>query len=221
MRGLRSTPIAARVLASIVLVSGFASACSTDDGREMKPPSDAQIASTQTTTTVAAETTLAVLDGGDGAPIDTTVDGGTGVVLTITAPWSDGDVIPDEFRCAGPDASPEISWTGVPSEAKSLALVLVDEDAPDYTHWVVANIDPSTTALLAGSVDPNAVQATNSAGSIGFSGPCPPEGETHAYSLSLYALNQVLEVQNGDDGAAMQDAIYAAAIEAAAVTFTA
>ena len=216
MRGLRSAPIAALLLCSLVL-----SACSTDDGRNMKAPSADQIASTQTTTTLAADTTLAVLDGGEGAPIDTTVDGGTGVVLTLTAPWSDGDTIPDAFRCAGPEASPEVSWTGVPAEAKSLALVLVDEDAPEYTHWVVANIDPATSALLAGSVDPNAVQATNSAGSIGFSGPCPPEGETHAYSLSLYALDQVLEVQNGDDGAAMQDAIYAAAIEAAAVTFTA
>lgn len=217
MRGLRFAPIFA-----VAVVFGVAtSACSTDDGRDMQAPSDAQIASAQATTTLAAETTLAVLDDSGGAPIDTTVDGGGSVVLTVTAPWADGDTVPDAFRCAGPEASPEISWTGVPAEAKSLALVLVDEDAPDYTHWVVANIDPATSALLAGSVDPNAVQAKNSADSIGFSGPCPPEGETHAYSLSLYALDQVLEVQNGDDGAAMQDAIYAAAIEAAAVTFTA
>jgi Raf kinase inhibitor-like YbhB/YbcL family protein len=202
-------------LASVAI----ASACSTDDGRDMKQPSVAQIASTQTTTTLATDTTLAALE--DGAPLDTTVDGDPAVVLTVTAPWADGDTIPEAYRCAGPEASPEISWTGVPADAKSLALVLVDEDAPEYTHWVVANIDPATSALLAGSVDPNAVQATNSAGTIGFSGPCPPEGETHAYSLSLYALDQVLEVQNGDDGAAMQDAIYAAAIEAAAVTFTA
>jgi len=214
MRGLRFTPIVALV---VVLGIG-ASACGTDDGREMQQPSDAQIASAQTTTTFAAETTLGGLDG---APIDTTVDGGGSVVLTVTAPWADGDTIPDAFRCAGPEASPEVSWTGVPAEAKSLALVLVDEDAPDYTHWVVANIDPATSTLLGGSVDPNAVQAQNSAGSIGFSGPCPPEGQTHAYSLSLYALDQVLEVQNGDDGTAMQNAIYAAAIEAAAVTFTA
>lgn len=217
MRGLRFAPIVALLL----LVGFVVTAGDSDDGREMKPPSDAQIASTQTTTTLAADTTLAVLDGSDGAPIDTTVDGGSAVVLTVTAPWADGETIPDAFRCAGPEASPEISWTGVPAEAKSLALVLVDEDAPEYVHWVVANIDPATSALLAGSVDPNAVQAMNSAGSIGFSGPCPPEGETHAYSLSLYALDQVLEVQNGDDGAAMQDAIYSAAIEAAAVTFTA
>ncbi len=187
----------------------------------MKPPTEAQIASSLTTTTIAPETTLAVLDGGDSASLDTTVDDGSSNVLTLTAPWADGETIPATYRCVGPEASPEISWTGVPEGTKSLALVLIDEDAPDYTHWVVANIDPSTTALLAGSVDPNAVQAKNSAGTVGYSGPCPPEGESHAYSLSLYALDQVLEVQNGDDGAAMQDAIYAAAIEAAAVTFTA
>jgi Raf kinase inhibitor-like YbhB/YbcL family protein len=214
MRGSRTAPLAAFLVATVIV----AAACSTDDGRDMKQPSVAQIASTQTTTTLATDTTLTALDD---APLETTVDGGAAVVLTVTAPWADGDTIPDAYRCAGPEASPEVSWTGVPADAKSLALVLVDEDAPEYTHWVVANIDPATSALLAGSVDPNAVQATNAAGSIGFSGPCPPEGETHAYSLSLYALDQVLEVQNGDDGAAMQDAIYAAAIEAAAVTFNA
>ena len=209
-----------RILAAFVCVAAMP-ACSTDDGRDMKAPSAAQIASTQTTTTLAAETTLADGASVDTAPLDTTVDGGATVVLTLTAPWSDGDTIPDKFRCAGPEASPEISWTGVPADAKSLALVLIDEDAPEYIHWVVANIDPSTTALLAGSIDPNAVQAKNSSGSVGFAGPCPPAGATHDYSLSLYALDQVLEVQNGDDGAAMQDAIYAAAIEAAAVTFSA
>ena len=195
-------------------------ACSTDDGRDMKEPSAAQIASTLTTTTLAEQTTVAA-DAGDGGPIETTVDGGTSTVLTLTAPWADGDLLPEQYRCVGAEASPEISWTGVPEGTKSLALVLIDEDAPEYVHWIVANIDPSTTGFLAGSVDPNAVQAENSAGAIGFAAPCPPSGETHAYSLTLYALDQVLEVQNGDNGAAMQDAVYAAAIEAAAVTFTA
>lgn len=210
-----------RPIVFVLFSAALLTACSTDDGREMKPPSDAQIASSLTTTTLAPETTLAVLDGGESATFDTTLDDGSSSILTLTAPWADGEAIPARYRCVGPEASPEISWTGVPEGTRSLALVLIDEDAPDDTLWVVANIDPSTTSLLAGSVDPNAVQAKNSAGTIGFSGPCPPEGETHAYSLSLYALDQVLEVQNGDDGATMEDAIYAAAIEAAAVTFTA
>jgi len=204
----------------MIVCTAVVAACSTDDGREMKPPSAAQVASAQTTTTNAVAATVTASDGADAA-LDTTGDDGATIVLTLSAPWADGQTLPDQFRCAGPESSPEISWTGVPAEAKSLALVLIDEDAPDYVHWVVANIDPSTTSLLAGSVDPNAVQAKSSSGEVGFAGPCPPAGETHEYSLSLYALDQILEVQNGDDGAAMQDAIYGAAIEAAAVTFSA
>ena len=182
----------------------------------MKDPNAAQIASAQTTTTSSTTTSAEV-----GASVAESADTAAATVLTLTAPWSDGDVMPASFRCVGPDASPALSWIGIPASTKSLAVVLIDEDKPDYVHWVVANIDPATTNLLAGSVDPNAVQATNSAGSIGFTGPCPPKGETHQYSLTLYALDQVLEVENGGDGKAMEDAIYAAAIEAAAVTFSA
>ena len=192
-------------------------ACSSNDGRAMKDPNAAQIASAQTTTT----TSTSASAGAVGPSVAESADTAAETVLTLIAPWSDGDVIPEGFRCVGPDASPALSWTGVPEATKSLAVVLVDEDKPDYVHWVVANIDPATTNLLAGSVDPNAVQATNSAESVGFTGPCPPKGETHQYSLTLYALDQVLEVENGGDGKAMEDAIYAAAIEAAAVTFSA
>ena len=201
--------------ASVLVVGMIATAsCSRDDGREMKLSSDAQIASAQTTTTssTAASTDPDVAESADTAP---------SIVLTITAPWSDGETLPDEYRCTGAAASPALSWTGVPADTKSLAVVLIDEDKPDYVHWVVANIDPATTNLLAGSVDPNAVQARNSTGETGYAGPCPPDGETHQYSLTLYALDQVLEFDNGGDGKAMQDAIYAAAIEAAAVTFSA
>lgn len=192
-------------------------ACSSNDGRDMKDPNAAQIASAQTTTS----TSVSEAAGDVGVSVAESADTAAETVLTLTAPWSDGDAVPSAFRCAAPDLSPALSWTGVPAATKSLAVVLIDEDKPDYVHWVVANIDPNTTTLLAGSVDPNAVQATNSAGSVGFTGPCPPKGETHQYSLTLYALDQVLEVDNGGDGKAMQDAIYAAAIEAAAVTFSA
>lgn len=190
-------------------------ACSRDDGRDMKAPSDAQIASSQTTTTSSTSSGAGV------STTDESVDTAESFELTLTTPWSDGDSSAAVYRCAGADASPAISWAGVPADTKSLALVLIDEDTPDYVHWVVANIDPATTNLLAGSVDPNAVQAKNGKGEIGFAGPCPPAGETHQYSLTLYALDQVLEVDNGADGKAMQDAIYGAAIETAAVTFTA
>ena len=205
-------------IASLLLGSTAAiSACSSDDGRNMKDPNAAQIASAQTTTT----TTTGDAATGVSADVAESADSTAETILTLTAPWSDGEVVPDAYRCAGVDASPALSWTGVPVGTKALAVVLIDEDKPDFVHWVVANIDPATTNFLAGSVDPNAVQAENSNGNVGFAGPCPPEGQTHQYSLTLYALDQVLELDNGGDGKAMEDAIYAAAIEAAAITFSA
>ena len=46
------------------------------------------------------------------------------------------------------------------------------------------------------------------------------EGSTHHYSLTVYALSQVLEVQEGDPAPAMRAAIEAAAIESATSDFT-
>src|SRR5258708_39826236 len=45
------------------------------------------------------------------------------------------DLIPQRFAynhagCSGDNISPEISWAGVPASAKSLALVVWDQDAP-------------------------------------------------------------------------------------------
>ena len=84
---------------ALLVCAALLAACSTDDGREMKAPTDAQIASSLTTTTLAAETTLAVLDGGESATLDTTIDDGSSAVLTLTAPWADGETIPDRYRC--------------------------------------------------------------------------------------------------------------------------
>ena len=109
----------------------------------------------------------------------------------------------------------------MPAGTVSLALILTDEDAPDYVHWVAANISPSLTGLATGTLPSDAIAAKNSKGAIGFTGPCPPEGTTHQYSLTLYALDQMLEFANGDDGTVMSEAISAAALDATTISFTA
>ena len=189
-------------------------ACSRQDGRKMATPSDIQIAATNTT--VAPSTSAGDMTGESSAVLDTEP-----ILMTLTAPFTEGAVVSPPFVCGDAKESPSLTWTNVPAGTVSLALILTDEDAPDFTHWVVANISPSLTGLAPGTLPSDAIQAKNSKGSIGFTGPCPPEGTTHQYSLTLYALNQMLEFANGDDGAAMGEAISAAALDATTISFTA
>jgi Raf kinase inhibitor-like YbhB/YbcL family protein len=180
----------------------------------MAPPSDIQIAATNTT--VAPSTSAGNMAGESSAVVDTEP-----ALLTLTAPFTEGAVVSPPFACGDASESPSLTWTNVPAGTVSLALILTDEDAPDYVHWVVANISPSLTALAPGILPSDAIQAKNSKGAIGFTGPCPPEGSTHQYSITLYALDQTLEFANGDDGAAMGEAISASALDATTISFTA
>jgi Raf kinase inhibitor-like YbhB/YbcL family protein len=188
----------------------------------MKPPTDAQIAASQTTAPTSTTTAGASVD--TSAVDQTTGDATADIVMTLSAPWADGATLAEPYTCGGAKNSPALTWTDVPADAKSLAVVLLDEDKPEVVHWVVANIAPDASGLPAGLVDSTSndvIQATNERGEIGYFGPCPPEGETHEYSLTLYALDQMLELPDGTNGLDLQDAVYAAALEAAAVTFSA
>ena len=142
-------------------------------------------------------------------------------LMTLTAPFTEGAVVSPPFVCGDAKESPSLTWTNVPAGTVSLAIILTDEDAPDFTHWVVANISPSLTGLAPGTLPSDAIQAQNSKGAIGFTGPCPPESTTHQYSITLYALDQMLEFANGDSGAAMGEAISASALDATTISFTA
>jgi Raf kinase inhibitor-like YbhB/YbcL family protein len=179
----------------------------------MAKPTDSQIAATNTTV---APSTSAGEFTDDVAVIDTEP-----ALMTLTAPFTDGAVVSAPFVCGDAAQSPELTWTNVPAGTVSLALILTDEDAPDYVHWVAANISPSLTGLAAGTLPSDAIAAKNSKGAIGFTGPCPPEDTTHQYSLTLYALDQMLEFANGDDGTVMSEAISAAALDATTISFTA
>jgi len=51
------------------------------------------------------------------------------IQLTSEA-FSDGTMIPKRFTCDGEDLSPPLSWSGLPTETVSLALICDDPDAP-------------------------------------------------------------------------------------------
>ncbi len=123
------------------------------------------------------------------------------LVLESSA-FRNGAAVPKRQTCDGTDLSPPLDWSGVPANAKSLALIVDDPDAPDpaapvrvWVHWVVYNLPPSATSLAEGAtgkaMPEGAREALNDGGQRGYSGPCPPKGR-HRYFHKLYALDTVL-----------------------------
>ncbi|WP_448192746.1 YbhB/YbcL family Raf kinase inhibitor-like protein [Azospirillum sp. sgz301742] len=110
-------------------------------------------------------------------------------MLHLTSPAvASGGRIPERHTCDGRDEKLPLAWSGVPQEAKSLALVCSDPDAPRGTfyHWAVYNIPPDGTHLPVHGVP----EAVNDFGRAGYGGPCPPRGHgPHHYHFRLYALD--------------------------------
>lgn len=103
------------------------------------------------------------------------------------------EAIPPEYTCDGRSVTPPLSWSTVPSNTRSIAILVDDPDAPKgtFTHWMVTGIPPTTTALPAGGALPEgAIAAKNSKGNTGYTGPCPPSG-VHHYYFHVYALDIV------------------------------
>ena len=125
----------------------------------------------------------------------TSLAAGGGKMKVTSSAFQQGGNIPAKFTCDGANANPPLHIAQVPAEAKSLALIVDDPDAPGglFMHWLVWNIDPKTTDIAENSVPPNAVQGKNGFGKSGYGGPCPPSG-AHRYYFRVYALDQTVDL---------------------------
>jgi Raf kinase inhibitor-like YbhB/YbcL family protein len=123
------------------------------------------------------------------------------MALQLTsAAFAPGGEIPIRHTCQGEDRSPPLAWSGVPTNAKSLVLIVDDPDAPDpaapkmvYVHWVLYNLPPSISGLpeAVARLPAGTDQGLNDWHRTGYGGPCPPIGR-HRYFHKLYALDTVL-----------------------------
>jgi Raf kinase inhibitor-like YbhB/YbcL family protein len=113
--------------------------------------------------------------------------------MRISTPaFQDGGNIPVKYTCDGDNISPPLAIDDVPPEARSLALIVEDPDAPrgTFTHWILWGIDPSIHNLLENGVPPRARQLENDFRMAEYGGPCPPSG-IHRYYFRVYALDTI------------------------------
>lgn len=120
----------------------------------------------------------------------------------LSAAFEEGKIIPRKHTCQGVGTSPPLEISGVPAQAKSLALIMDDPDVPPevradrmYVHWVAYNIDPSTVEIVEGTPTLG-TQGRNTNGENRYIGPCPPDRE-HRYFFKLYALDCELPLHEG------------------------
>ena len=129
--------------------------------------------------------------------------------MNLTSPdFSEGGNIPERFTCDGKDISPTLKIDGIPKEAKSLVLIVDDPDAPggNFTHWLIWNIVPDLTEIVANKLPAHALQGVNDFGKSKYSGPCPPAG-IHRYYFRLYALDTTLTLPQGSKRKVVDSAI--------------
>ncbi len=136
------------------------------------------------------------------------------VTMRISSPAiADGATIPVQFTCSGIDQSPPLTWTDVPPETKSLALLVEDPDAPSGTfiHWVVYDIPPTMGGLNQGKASRpfpgGGEEGMNGFGKMGYKGPCPPPGKPHHYHFKLFALDKNLNLGLEPDAQSVRDAM--------------
>ncbi len=135
--------------------------------------------------------------------------------LKLTSPaFKHNGLIPSKYTCDGSDVSPSLTIAGAPLEAKSLALIVDDPDAPagTWVHWVVWNISPKTTEIGEDAFPSGAMQGMNDFRKRSYGGPCPPSG-THRYVFKLYALDTVLDLGSNTTKAMLERAMKGHIIE--------
>ncbi len=126
--------------------------------------------------------------------------------MKVTSPeFKNNEFIPKKFTCEGDDINPILVIEGIPKEAKSLALIVDDPDAPmgTWVHWVVYDI-PVVSKIDEDSIPGK--QGSNDSGRKDYGGPCPPSG-THRYFFKIYALDTQLNLGEGISKKALEKAM--------------
>jgi len=131
------------------------------------------------------------------------LDGVSRAIYVYSDSFNEGAQISSEYTCDWENKNPHISWSGVPPDTRSIAILIYDKDSPgDYfIHWIVVGIPPDVyevaEGIYTGGEAIYGVEGRNDFGYIGYGGPCPPPGEVHNYFVLVLALDREIILDKG------------------------
>jgi Raf kinase inhibitor-like YbhB/YbcL family protein len=141
-------------------------------------------------------------------------------ITVASSAFADDDPIPRRFAGAGvgDNISPQLQWTGIPTDTAELVLIIEDPDVPlprPIVHGLVTGIDPDTTGLPEGALNitPTAglapmIIGTGSFKRRGYAGPRPIPGHgPHRYVFQLFAVDRATGLGDNATRAAVLSAI--------------
>jgi Raf kinase inhibitor-like YbhB/YbcL family protein len=122
---------------------------------------------------------------------------------------------PPAHTCEGGNISPAISIEGLNSS--SIAIMVFNpsmREVLSYCPWLIWDM-PAQKMIPTGIphgkkiTDPiSAVQGTNDAGVVGYTGPCPKADEMHRYLFRVYGLDDFLQIPGGSNKTALLSAMH-------------
>ncbi len=129
-------------------------------------------------------------------------------MVITSAAFQHRETIPSAYTCEGANVNPPLTFSEIPQVAKNLVLIVDDPDAPNgtFTHWLLYNMSPATLQILEDNTPETGQQGVNDFGKAGYGGPCPPSG-VHRYYFKLYALTDMLTLEENPDRRMLEQAI--------------
>ena len=124
--------------------------------------------------------------------------GGMAAITVGSLAFADHAPIPEKYTADGAGVSPPLHWSGVPTQATTLVLIVEDADAPTpqpLVHAIVVDLPAADGALAEGALPSKDHEGSglavgrNSYLQAAWLPPDPPPGHgVHRYAFQLFAL---------------------------------
>lgn len=146
--------------------------------------------------------------------------------------FANGARLPVRFTADGEGVSPPLFWTGVPTGAVRLALLVEDADAPTpspLVHAVIWDLPAADGELKEGAIVADARRDSDDGSDVGRNSyriegwlpPDPPTGHgVHHYAFQLFALSDGPDVKDNPSRSAILKAMAGRVLAAGVLTGT-